>query len=97
MFEKSIRKHFVLNAKTTARELAGSFGVTTDFEAGWPVIDSDLSGRYSRCGALQRESQKVSKIKRNDGEVWRKPFRSFLKYYTRVQEIHQPHRRKQFS
>ena len=33
---------FVLNTKTTVRELPGSFLMTTNFEAIWPVIDSHL-------------------------------------------------------
>ena len=33
---------FILNTRTTVLELPGSFVMTSNFEAGWPVIDSDL-------------------------------------------------------
>ena len=45
VFENSIRNTFILNrnnTNTTVRELPGSFVMMTDFEASWPVIDSDF-------------------------------------------------------
>ena len=45
--------------------------MTTDFEAGLGSIQI-LTEYCSGCGA-GHESQNASKIRRNDGEVWRKP------------------------
>ena len=69
--------------------------MTTDFETGLFSIQI-LSECCSGCGACY-ENQKASKMKKNDGEVRRTPFRSFLKFYARFQEleIHQPDRQKQ--
>ena len=50
----------------------------------------------SGCGACDNlyKSQKASKIRRNDGEVWRKSFKN-LKFYGRVKEIYWPDWQKQ--
>ena len=42
MLEKVFANIFVLNTKTTVRELPGSFDMMTNFESYWPVIDSDF-------------------------------------------------------
>ena len=71
--------------------------MTTDFEAGWPVIDSDFKWMLQRLRCLLREPNGEQNRERSDEEVWRKPFRSFLNFYARVQALHLPDRQKHHS
>ena len=74
--QNSIGNHFrSQDTKTTVRELPASVVMTTDLEVGLWLIQI-LSERCSGCVACY-ESQKASKMRRNAGEVWRKPHRSF--------------------
>ena len=73
--------------------------MATDFEAGlWSIqILSECCSGYGACYA----SQKASNINRNDGNVWRKPLKSFSGFEAeemhRVHKIRRPDRQKQQS
>ena len=54
------------NTKTVVKKLSRGVVMKTDF----------ISECCSSCGTSYN-SLKASKIERNNGEVWRKPFRSF--------------------
>ena len=84
---------FVLNTKTTLREPSTKCFRDDLHRSGCPVIDSFWSECCGGCGACY-ESQKTSKIKRNDGEVWRKPFRNWSSVHVFK---NQPDRQKQHS